>query len=142
MLYQQVHQTDIQGKLNDDKNSVTSNSDEDNDSIIVGQTNISTEAILNSPQKNQRNILTYFTWLLYFLFWATCYAIAIELSFGIVYLMFSGLLAIYFNTRTGPKDPNEISAYSVFNKDCHSIDGTLKGEQFDKEIRYGPTSVR
>lgn len=56
--------------------------------------------------------------------------------------MFSALFAIYFNTRTGPKDPNEISAYSVFNKDLHSIDGTLKGEQFDKEIRYGPTSVR
>lgn len=91
---------------------------------------------------NQRNIFTYFTYLLYFLFWATCYAIAIELSFGIVYFMLSALLAIYLNTRTGPKDPNEISAYSVFNKDLHSIDGTLKGEQFDREIRYGPTSVR
>ncbi|GJQ78326.1 hypothetical protein Trydic_g22161 [Trypoxylus dichotomus] len=34
-------------------------------------------------------------------------------------------------------NPNEISAYSVFNKGCKSIDGTLKAEQFEREIRFG-----
>ncbi|KAG4070539.1 hypothetical protein HA402_001205 [Bradysia odoriphaga] len=91
---------------------------------------------------NQKTWLTYITYCLYFLFWATCYVIAIELKFGTVYFLLSALFAVYFNTRTGPKHQNEISAYSVFNKDCHSIDGTLKAEQFEREIRYGPASVK
>ncbi|KAJ6638078.1 SAYSvFN domain-containing protein 1 [Pseudolycoriella hygida] len=92
--------------------------------------------------EKQRSWLTYFTYCLYFLFWATCYVIAIELKFGTVYFLFSALFAVYFNTRTGKKHENEISAYSVFNKNCHSIDGTLKAEQFEREIRYGPTGVK
>ncbi len=36
---------------------------------------------------------------------------------------------------------HEPSAYSVFNKDCESIDGTLTAEQFERELRYGPTNV-
>lgn len=78
----------------------------------------------------------------YFLFWATCFVIAVELQFGIVFLMFSALLGIYFNTRTGPKSKHEPSAYSVFNKNCEAIDGTLNAEQFEREIRYGSNSVR
>lgn len=68
--------------------------------------------------------------------------IAIELKFGTVFLLFSALFGIYFNTRTTPRKRNEISAYSVFNDNCQSIDGTLKAEQFEREIRYGPASVR
>lgn len=68
--------------------------------------------------------------------------IAIELKFGIVYLLFSAIFGIYFNTRTGPKQKNEISAYSVFNENCQSIKGTLTAEQFEREIRYGPTTVK
>ncbi|XP_055642903.1 SAYSvFN domain-containing protein 1 [Toxorhynchites rutilus septentrionalis] len=84
-------------------------------------------------QKQARSYLTYVTYLVYFLFWVTLYAIAIELRFGVVFLMISALVAIYFNTRT-ERTPGEISAYSVFNKDCESIDGTLKAEQFEREI--------
>ncbi|XP_052867688.1 SAYSvFN domain-containing protein 1 [Anopheles cruzii] len=80
-----------------------------------------------------RSLLTYLTYLVYFLFWVTLYAIAIELRFGVVFLMLSALLGIYFNTRT-KKSPGEISAYSVFNKNCEAIDGTLKAEQFEREI--------
>lgn len=88
-----------------------------------------------------RSRLTYFTYILYFCFWATCWMIAIELKFGTVFLLFSALFGIYFNTRTEPKRKNEVSAYSVFNENCASIDGTLTAEQFEREIRYGPTSV-
>lgn len=72
--------------------------------------------------------------MVYFLFWVTLYAIAIELRFGVVFLMLSALVAIYVNTRTDPKAPGEVSAYSVFNEDFKSIDGTLKAEQFEREI--------
>ncbi|XP_023015494.2 SAYSVFN motif domain containing 1 [Leptinotarsa decemlineata] len=73
--------------------------------------------------------------------WATLWYIFIKLQFGTVYFLTSGLVGIYLNTRTRPKVKGEVSAYSVFNKDCKSIDGTLKAEQFEREIRYGSAAV-
>lgn len=92
--------------------------------------------------KSENSKLKYITYILWFFFWATCWMIAIELKFGIVFFMFSALFGVYFNTRTGPKRKNEISAYSVFNENCESIKGTLKPEQFENEIRYGPMAVK
>lgn len=80
----------------------------------------------------------YFIYLIWFCFWATCWMIAIELKFGIVFLLFSALFFIYFNTRTGPRRRDEVSAYSVFNKNCESIKGTLTAEQLAGEMIYGP----
>lgn len=83
----------------------------------------------------------YFTFAIWFCFWATCWLIAIELKFGIVYLLFSALFGIYFNTRTGPRRKGEISAYSVFNANCESIKGTLTAEQLQGEMLYGPMAA-
>ncbi|KAL1382305.1 hypothetical protein pipiens_001375 [Culex pipiens pipiens] len=88
----------------------------------------------STTPKPPRSYLYYVTYLVYFLFWVTLYAIAIELRFGVVFLMLSALVAIYVNTRTGPKAAGEVSAYSVFNEDFKAIDGTLKAEQFEREI--------
>lgn len=99
------------------------------------------EKVVAAPVE-RRTRLTYFTYILYFCFWATCWMIAIELKFGMVFLLLSALFGIYFNTRTEPRRKHEMSAYSVFNENCESIDGTLKAEQFEREIRYGPASVR
>lgn len=77
-----------------------------------------------------------------FIVWATVYYIFIKLQFGIIYLIVSALFGMYFNTRTGPRQANEASAYSVFNRNCESIDGTLTAEQFEREIRFGAQSVR
>ncbi|KAJ8925770.1 hypothetical protein NQ315_009618 [Exocentrus adspersus] len=90
------------------------------------------------------NCWTYVEWIYFilcFVLWVTVYAIFIKLQFGTVYLILSALLGIYLNTRTGPKAKDEVSAYSVFNKGCESIDGTLKAEQFEREIRYGAPAV-
>jgi hypothetical protein len=65
------------------------------------------------------------------------FSFAIYLEFGAVYFIISGFVIIWANTRTGPKRRGEASAYSVFNPDCEAIDGTLKPEQFEREIRYG-----
>lgn len=89
------------------------------------------EREVKSPPKTW---IDYCTYAVYFLFWATLYAIAIQLKFGAVFFMFSCLIGIYLNTRTGPKLENEPSAYSVFNPNMESIDGTLKAEQFEREI--------
>ncbi|KAF5294043.1 hypothetical protein FQR65_LT10946, partial [Abscondita terminalis] len=76
-------------------------------------------------------------YILYFILWITVYFIFIKLQFGLVYLVTSALVGIYLNTRTSKRKKNEISAYSVFNKNCKSIDGTLTAEQFEREIRMG-----
>lgn len=85
--------------------------------------------------------MKYIIYALWFCFWATCWMIAIEMKFGIVFLLFSALFGIYFNTRTGPRRKGEISAYSVFNDNCESIQGTLKGEQLEREMIYGPLAA-
>lgn len=81
-------------------------------------------------------------WTVYGIIWLTLYAIALKLQFGAVFFIISSLIGIYLNTRTRPRKEGEVSAYSVFNENCVSIDGTLKAEQFEREIRYGPGSVR
>lgn len=97
------------------------------------------DEILETP-KQKRTMLDYLTYFAYFLFYVTLYAIAIQLKFGTVYFMLSLLFFIYFlGTRTGPKQKNEPSAYSVFNPNVESIDGTLKAEQFEREIGIART---
>lgn len=81
-------------------------------------------------------------WSLYGLTWLTLYYFFLKLQFGAVFFVISALVGIYLNTRTRPKKKGEVSAYSVFNENCVSIDGTLKAEQFEREIRYGAGTVR
>ncbi|XP_069969188.1 SAYSvFN domain-containing protein 1 isoform X2 [Bactrocera oleae] len=90
-----------------------------------------------SEEKSSSDLFRYALSVMVTLFWITLYFIAIKLQFGTVYLMISALIAIYLNTRTTPKKNNEISAYSVFNENCESIAGTLKADQFEREIIYG-----
>ncbi|XP_059157218.1 uncharacterized protein LOC131941758 [Physella acuta] len=71
--------------------------------------------------------------ILKFLLWLTLWGLFVELQFGAVFFTISVLLFIYVNTRTGPKD-NRPSAYSVFNKDCERIHGTLTAEQLQKQM--------
>lgn len=80
-------------------------------------------------------------WTMYFIIWLTVYIIFLKLQFGAVYFVISLLIGIYLNTRTRPKKKGEVSAYSVFNENCTSIDGTLKAEQLVKELMYGPVSI-
>ena len=49
---------------------------------------------------------------------------------------------MYRNTRTGPRQRNTLSAYSVFNPNQERIDGTFTTEQFEKELRFGAGSVK
>ena len=93
-----------------------------------------TDIIETTEESHSGSWLTYCTWLIYFLIWATLYAIAIELKFGIVFFMLSLLVGICLNTRVKPKGKKEASAYSVFNENCESIDGTFKAEMFEKQL--------
>ncbi|XP_065355179.1 SAYSvFN domain-containing protein 1 [Calliphora vicina] len=107
--------------------------DSDDVAVLSEEEAVQNNSAVESVDSDSR-IFKYTLRIVYIAFWVTLYIIAIELQFGIVFLMLSALIGIYLNTRTGPKNTNEISAYSVFNKNCESIDGTLKAEQFEREI--------
>ncbi|XP_022817659.1 SAYSvFN domain-containing protein 1 [Spodoptera litura] len=92
------------------------------------------------PEEPWRHCLI--RWTVYLCIWAVFWAVFIHLQFGAVYFVISVLIGIYLNTRTRPRKKGEVSAYSVFNQNCVSIDGTLKAEQFEREIRYGAGTVR
>ncbi|KAL2715117.1 SAYSvFN domain-containing protein 1 [Vespula squamosa] len=100
------------------------------------------ESLEDDTDDVQCSSLTKIIYLLYFFLWVTLYIIAIEIEFGAVYFVISTLVLICLNTRSRPKKKGELSAYSVFNPNCEAIEGTLDASQFEREIRYGPSSVR
>ncbi|KAG6455272.1 hypothetical protein O3G_MSEX009126 [Manduca sexta] len=76
-------------------------------------------------------------WSLIAIIWLSLYIYFLQLQFGAVFFVISLLVGIYLNTRTRPKKKGEVSAYSVFNEDCVSIDGTLKAEELQRQMLYG-----
>lgn len=86
----------------------------------------------------------YFTikWSIYAIIWVTLYIYFLSIQFGAVFFVLSALVGIFLNTRTRPKKKGEVSAYSVFNENCVSIDGTLKAEQIEKQMLFGAGAAR
>lgn len=108
---------------------------ESRDITQIHEVNSDIESGLEDEEKI--TLYDYIYYILWFILWVTIYAIFVKLQFGTIYFIVSLLIAMYFNTRTGPKKKNEISAYSVFNKNCESIKGTLNAEQLTREMVYG-----
>lgn len=73
----------------------------------------------------------------YIVVWTGMFAYAVYIEFGAVFILLSGFYFIWTNTRTEPRKPDEISAYSVFNPNCERIQGTLDAETLEKEMKYG-----
>lgn len=94
----------------------------------------------NYPTTNSSWWLTCLKVVLWLLVWG----FFIEVEFGVVYLFVSGLVFMLATLQGNRKKraAGELSAYSVFNKNCEAIEGTLSAEQFERELRYGPASVR
>lgn len=74
--------------------------------------------------------------------WLILWRFFIEVEFGIVFVVTSALYFLYTSLWGSRRKPWEPSAYSVFNKDCEAIDGTLSADQFERELRLGPAAVR
>ncbi|XP_015183463.1 PREDICTED: uncharacterized protein LOC107070099 [Polistes dominula] len=89
----------------------------------------------------QCHLLSTIIYFLYFSLWIVLYIIAVQIEFGAVYFVISALVLICLNTRSRPRKKGEPSAYSVFNPNCEAIEGTLDASQFEREIRYGASSV-
>lgn len=83
-----------------------------------------------------------FLLVLYIVLWFVLWKFFIAIEFGAVYFIVSVSYICYKNTRTGPRDPTKLSAYSVFNANQERLDGTFTTEQFEKELRFGSGSVK
>lgn len=120
--------------------------DEEEDLNTVGGNNKSSKKFKNDGETITDNNKTVVNnvknnWLLYLVIflrwtaWLLVYIGFIKIGFGAVFFTISLLIFIYMNTRKR-KQKGETSAYSVFNKDCQSIDGTLKAEHLEKQLLY------
>ncbi|XP_072929730.1 uncharacterized protein Saysd1 [Epargyreus clarus] len=87
------------------------------------------------PQESWKHFIV--KWSIYTVIWVTLYLYFISLQFGAVFFAISLLVGIYLNTGTRPKKRGEVSAYSVFNENCESIDGTLTPEKLQREMFFG-----
>lgn len=112
-----------------------------------GQTE-NTSSMNTQDQQRQEETLepssrpTWFSRALKVLLWLVLWGFFIEIEFGVVYFVVSILFFLFHSLRGSRRKPSEPSAYSVFNKNCEAIDGTLTAEQFERELRGGPLSVR
>jgi hypothetical protein len=77
----------------------------------------------------------YTTLILKVILWAILWGLFIELEFGAVYFVISLLFVIYASLRTGPRSGP--SAYSVFNENFETLEGTFTAEEFDNQMRRG-----
>ncbi|CAL4185473.1 unnamed protein product [Meganyctiphanes norvegica] len=68
--------------------------------------------------------------------WLIIFKIFLIIEFGAVYLIFSGFVIIWINMNNGTRAPGTASAYSVFNPNCETIDGTFTAEQFERELLH------
>ena len=73
--------------------------------------------------------------------WCCCFGFFVQIGFGSVFFVLSLFYFMYISMKSDTRRSWEPSAYSVFNENCEAIDGTLSGEQFDKELKFGAGSV-
>lgn len=102
-----------------------------------------TSEVESSAEQNQESWKYFIVkWSLFSLIWISLFMYFIKIQFGAVFFTISVLVGIYLNTRTRPKKNGEVSAYSVFNQDCQSIDGTLNAEQLQRQMLYGMAGLK
>lgn len=99
---------------------------------------------LESLEEEKQEPWTYFItkWTIYIIIWVSLYIFFLKQGFGAVFFVVSALIGICLNTRTRRKKKGEVSAYSVFNQNCASIDGTLKAEDLQRQMLYGIAGIR
>eukprot|EP00088_Acartia_fossae_P004851 TRINITY_DN12094_c0_g1_i9.p1 TRINITY_DN12094_c0_g1~~TRINITY_DN12094_c0_g1_i9.p1 ORF type:complete len:173 (-),score=28.26 TRINITY_DN12094_c0_g1_i9:136-654(-) len=117
--------------ITEDYNSDTNLNSEDKDT--------SHEADIDHSENNGDSVkdegyMSWYFFIIKLLLWLVLQAIFVELEFGAVFFIISGFYLMF--TNMGRRRQGEASAYSVFNPNCESIDGTLTAQQFENEIRH------
>jgi hypothetical protein len=100
------------------------------------------ESLQEEPPAPLSNPRPWYIIALYVLLWLLLWGFFISVEFGFVYLLLSAFTFIVLSLRGSRRKIGQLSAYSVFNENCESIDGTLTADQFERELRYGPAAVR
>ena len=68
--------------------------------------------------------------------WLVGQIIFVKLGFGAVYFATSAFACIWLSLGREKRQPGQMSAYSVFNENCQTIQGTFTAEQFESQIRH------
>ncbi len=68
----------------------------------------------------------------YIIAWIILLIISNKFKLAFLYLIGTGLYLIF--TNLGTRKEGEISAYSVFNKNCEKILGTFDSNQIEREV--------
>lgn len=71
------------------------------------------------------------------LLWLTLFVIFIRIEFGAIYFIISLLYLIWTSMNSHRRRTNQLSAYSVFNKNFEKIQGTFSAEDYDRQLRCG-----
>ncbi|KAL3872686.1 hypothetical protein ACJMK2_035896 [Sinanodonta woodiana] len=99
------------------------------------------DTVHDAENKKTHSWLTYLNLCLKIILWLLLWAYFIHVEFGSVFFVLSLFFFLYKGTRTGPIE-KKLSAYSVFNPNFETLEGTFTAEQFEKELKYGAGSVR
>lgn len=114
-----------------------------NNMNITSSNSSSTSFTNNGSSEQLQYVELYprFTTFLKISLWLSCLGLFVQVGFGSVFFVGSLFFFLYRSMRSGTRKAWEPSAYSVFNENCEAIEGTLSGEQFDKELKFGAGSV-
>ncbi|KAM8846223.1 SAYSvFN domain-containing protein 1 [Synchiropus picturatus] len=83
--------------------------------------------------------LTSHLFALKLLLWLVLLGLFAELEFGLPFFVVSLFYWLYEGLRSpAPRQPGELSAYSVFNPGCRPLLGSLTAEQLEGEMGYRP----
>ena len=118
----------------------------DSSTVTAKQTDVQKERPVRSvpatpPTSPTTEAFSWWLFALKTLLWLLLFGFFIQVEFGMVFLVSSGLYFMYASLRGSQRKPGEKSAYSVFNKNFERIEGTLSADQLEREIRYGPTAI-
>jgi hypothetical protein len=89
-----------------------------------------------TPQAKKRRALTRTDVFLRLMLYALLQALFIRLGFGVAFFAVAALYGMFATASEHQRHKGELSAYSVFNKDCRSIEGSLSPEDFEREMRW------
>lgn len=110
---------------------MTNNSDTDDSDDSLVDDDVSSKNTQTTDRKLYYRLIGFLCWV------AVQYWMVAVAGFGAVFFACSALITIYLNTNSTKKRKNILSAYSVFNPQCTSIQGSADPKQLERELILG-----
>jgi len=109
---------------------------------VSDSTDVSEEAELISPEEEAKVEWTAIDWAIVaikVLVWVCLQVVFVKIEFGAVFFLFTCIFLML--TNMGKRRSGEMSAYSVFNPNCESIQGTFTAQQLERGMGIGPVTA-